>query len=650
MNKKNNPIVRVLIIMIFGLALITFISTVLGTGVSDSKYTYNEFMTELEAGNVATIEVTPNHGVYEVTGELKTEEGSTKKSFYQVNVPETDENLNSIEEVAQTDGIPMSISPEKQPSQMTSFIFSIILFGGMFYFLSKILGGKGGPMSAGENKARLNVKSDKLFKDVIGYEEEKQELVEIIDFLKNPTLYYEMGANIPNGVLLEGPPGTGKTLMAKAVAGEANVPFYSISGSDFIEMFVGVGASRVRNLFKEAKKNGPCIVFIDEIDAIGSRENAGPGGRNTEQEQTINALLVELDGFATDAGRGQIIIIGATNRADKLDSALLRPGRFDRKVMMGLPELKAREEILRYHASKRRVNEDVNFRELAKNTSGMSGAQLEAVINEGAILAVRHKNKAISQELINEAVDRVLMGPAKISNKYSEADKRIVSYHESGHAITGLELEDGMQVQKITIIPRRNAGGYVAYAQKEEEERFTTKKQLDAKLITLMAGRASEEIFVGDITVGAHNDFEQATNIARAMVTKFGMSPIGKYQFEQESASNPYATKQYSEKSAQLIDEQINLILDQAYEKAKEILTRRSDDVHLLAKTIQEVETLGKDDIAHLMEHRELKEAVEVEVYTDEEIKELTERKLKEQQALIDAQIKAIKDGNSKNK
>ncbi|MGL5020538.1 MAG: ATP-dependent zinc metalloprotease FtsH [Mycoplasmatales bacterium] len=647
--KNNNPIIRVLIILIFSLAIFSVVTYFTGTEFSSINFTYNEFVTKLENGEIETVNITPNHGVYEVNGYIKATENEKKKT-YNTNIPQTDGNLTSIEVVANKNAIPVTLQPERQPSQFTSFFLSIILFGGMFFLLTKMLGGKGGPMSAGENKARLNVSSDKLFSDVIGYEEEKQELVEIIDFLKNPTLYHEMGANIPNGVLLEGPPGTGKTLMAKAVAGEASVPFYSISGSDFVEMFVGVGASRVRNLFKDAKKNGPCIIFIDEIDAIGTRDNGGPGGRNTEQEQTINALLVELDGFATDAGKGQVIIIGATNRADKLDKALLRPGRFDRKVMMGLPELKAREDILIYHAKKRKINEDVSFKDLARSTSGMSGAQLEAVVNEAAILAVRHKNKTISQELINEAVDRVLMGPAKISNKYSVNDKKIVSYHESGHAITGLELKDGMQVQKITIIPRRNAGGYVAYAPKEEEERFTTKSQLEAQLISLMAGRASEEIFIGDITVGAHNDFEQATNIARAMVTKFGMSPIGRYQFEQESASNPYAIKQYSQKSAELIDEQINIILEDAYYKAKEILNRRSDDVHLLAKTIQEVETLGKDDIEYLIEHRELKESIIAEVYTDEEIKELTQRKIKEQQELLDAQIKAAKDAQNNNK
>lgn len=624
--KKNsgNPIVRILILSIFFFAFFALFSMFFGGDQTTEELTYNEFVTVMNSDEVAKLQVAPENSVYIVTGQYKTEEGE-KDKYFTSTVPT--ESAPAMLEVAEKNDVPMSWSPEKDPSNFGSFLFSILLFGGMFFLITRMMGGKNGPMAAGEHKARLNVQSGKMFSDVVGYEEEKQELVEIIDFLKNPTLYQEMGAKIPNGVLLEGPPGTGKTLMAKAVAGEANVPFYSISGSDFIEMFVGVGASRVRSLFKEAKKNGPCIVFIDEIDAIGSRDSGAPGGRNTEQEQTINALLVELDGFASAApGEGSIIIIGATNRADKLDPALLRPGRFDRKVIMGLPDIASREKILLYHASFRKFDESVNFYEIAKSTTGMSGAQLEAVVNEAAILAVREKQKIITQDLLEEAIDRVLMGPAKISNKYSDADKKIVSFHETGHAIIGLSLADGMQVQKITIVPRGDAGGYVAYAPKEDEERFTTRRQLVARMTSLLGGRASEELFIGDISVGAHNDFEQATRIARAMVTKFGMSDLGLTQLEQNNYDGPYSIKQYSEDTATKIDAEVKKLLDECYSEATRILTERKEDVYLLANAIQEVESMTMEEIAYLIEHKTLKEKVIVEKFSEEEIEDIRKK------------------------
>ncbi|MBL0701512.1 MAG: ATP-dependent zinc metalloprotease FtsH, partial [Spiroplasma sp.] len=613
MNKKQNPILKIIIITIFAVAIFSLFSIAsenYGTDQSDSM----PIQEAIEQDLVESISITPKNEVYIIEAKLITPAGS-RPSLLSENIL-TQAAVAELEQQAILKEIPIIVNEEPQPSAIGGYLVTILMFGAIIFFMSRLMGGKNSPMSAGENKARLSKNSKIRFSDVIGYEEEKQELVEIIDFLKNPSLYREMGANVPNGVLLEGPPGTGKTLMAKAVAGEASVPFFSISGSDFIEMFVGVGASRVRNLFKEAKKNGPCIVFIDEIDAIGSRDSGAPGGRNTEQEQTINALLVELDGFATDHNKGHIIIIGATNRADKLDPALLRPGRFDRKIMMGLPVVQAREDILKYHGSKRKISKAVDYKEVAKNTSGMSGAQLEAVINESAILAVRSKFKEITYDNMAEAVDRVLMGPAKISNKYSEQDKKVVAYHESGHAITGLELKEGMQVQKITIIPRRNAGGYVSYSD-NDDIRFITKTRLDAMLITLMAGRASEEIFIGDITTGAQNDFERASNIARGMVTKFGMTSLGKYQYEPDDPNAIYRTKQYSDKSAEAIDAKVNEILDNAYKEALKILKKRKDDVHLLAKTIQEVETLGRDEIDYLIENGKLKKAKKVKTFSD---------------------------------
>lgn len=620
--KSPNPIARVIILVILVSLILGMITAGSSMGSSIiSEFTVTELASEIEAGNVKDLTLQPNYGIYSVSGTLNTDDEFERKFKSDIIV----EDAAYISELAKENNVEINALPQAHTTAFSSFLGSLLMFGLMFFMISwifkKMTSGKNSPMAVGEHNARLNVKSEKTFDDVIGYEEEKQELYEIVDFLKNPDYYIEMGAKIPNGVLLEGPPGTGKTLMAKAVAGEAGVNFYSISGSDFIEMFVGVGASRVRNLFKDAKKNGPAIVFIDEIDAIGSRDSGGPGGRNTEQEQTINALLVELDGFATDRGKGQVIIIGATNRAEKLDPALLRVGRFDRKVMMGLPELKAREDILKFHAKKRNMAPDVDFKDIARSTTGMAGSNLEGVINEAAILAVRKKAKIITNADLHEAIDRVLMGPAKVNNKYSIKDKKMVAYHESGHAIIGLELENANQVQKITIIPRGNAGGYVSYAPKEEEERFTTKSELDSRLVSLMGGRASEELFLGDITLGAHNDFEQATAIAKAMVTEFGMSSLGHRQFEMRNANQ--FLKQYSEETAREIDDAVLNIIEEAYKKAKEILLKRKDDVALLAEAICERESMTKSEIEYLIEHRVLPEEEEVETYSDEEIEKI---------------------------
>ncbi len=622
MNKNSNQIVKIIIAFILIFAVIGTFSLLTGVNTKVDEVSYRELENQMKDGKVKEVSFQYSYGVYNATGVYT----DGNKAFTST-IPDQEQIYGDVINVAEDNNVKVEYKKQDEPSAMSRILGNLIFLGLMFFLMSlllnKVAGGKGGPMKIGENKAQKVTNSKVTFDDVIGLKEEKQELVEIIDFLKNPKKYHEMGANIPNGVLLEGPPGTGKTLMAKAVAGEANVPFFSISGSDFIEMFVGVGASRVRSLFKEAKKEGSAIVFIDEIDAIGSRESAGPGGRNTEQEQTINALLVELDGFATD--KGGIIIIGATNRADKLDKALLRPGRFDRKVMIGLPNLKEREAILNYHAAKRKINPGIEFSELAKVTTGMSGAELEAVINEAAILTVRDNRKQIEKEDLVEAVDRVQMGPAKLSNKYTKKDKDIVSYHESGHAIIGLELEEAMQVQKITIIPRRNAGGYVAYTPKDDQK-FITKSELESNIIGLLGGRVAEEIFLNEISSGAHNDLERATQIARAMVCEYGMSDVGLYQMHGANETrNPYSSHPYSEEMAQKIDSEITKILSRCHERAREILIERSEDMHLLAKTIREVEVLEREDIMYLLDHGTLVRKTEVELETENTVEEKSE-------------------------
>ncbi len=624
MKKKLNPLVRMIILGVFiSLLLGSFqLSTSLNRG-RIANLGYKELSAAIKKEQVKSMNVQPKNGIYTITGEFnKAPEKDEKKQskFFHSTILEN--NTSEITKLAYEHNVKVIVLQEPHSTALGGFISSLFMFilfiSVMSFMLKKMTSGKNSPLSMGQHKASINIKSTKKFENVIGYEEEKQELMEIVDYLKNPQIYHEMGAKVPNGVLLEGPPGTGKTLMAKAIAGEAGVNFFSMSGSDFVEMYVGVGASRVRDLFKQAKKNAPAIIFIDEIDAIGSRDSNGPG-RNSEQEQTINTLLVELDGFATNHDEAQVIIIGATNRADKLDPALLRVGRFDRKIMMGLPELQAREDILRYHAKTRVFVKDVNFNAIARATTGLAGSELEGIINESAILAVRQHTKEISQDDLEEAIDRVLMGPAKIKNKYSKKDKKMVSYHESGHAIIGLELEDANVVQKITIIPRGRAGGYVSYAEKEEQ-RFITKKSLIASIISAMGGRAAEELFIGDITTGAQNDFMQATRIARAMVTEFGMTDLGFVQLEDENSKNPYANKKYSEKTAQLIDDRVTNVLNDCYEEAKKILLKRKADVDLLASCVQKQEVISKEEIDYLIKHRELPPKKEVDKYTQEEI------------------------------
>lgn len=478
-------------------------------------------------------------------------------------------------------------------------------------------------MEFNRSRARREDASKVRFSDVAGADEEKAELVEMVDYLKNPKKYAQFGAKLPKGVLLVGPPGTGKTLLAKAVAGEAGVPFYSISGSDFVEMFVGVGAGRVRDMFKKAKQTAPCLIFIDEIDAVGRQRGAGMGGGNDEREQTLNQLLVEMDGFSDNAG---IIVMAATNRDDVLDPALLRAGRFDRQITVDLPDRKGRAAILRVHARNKHIDPSVDFDNVARRTTGFSGADLENVLNEAAILAVRENKPLITIAEIDEAIDRRIGGPAKTSKAMTEHERRQVAYHEAGHAVIGLRMEHSDKVQKITIVPRGRTGGHVLMGP-EEDKFLMTKKELIAKIVGYLGGRSSEELFFDDISTGAHNDIQVATRIARLMVTEYGMSSLGPIQYERDSGSvflgRDYTSSQknFSTQIAYEIDKEVRAIIDDSHQKALEILKEYRDDVILIAETLLKQETINAEEIAYLLEHRELpkKETVTTEEVTHEE-------------------------------
>ena len=600
------------------------------------QFTYDEFITNMEEKKIEEITIVPRSGagVYEIEGKL---EGYGQYETFYLKVPLSNEVIARILEAEETNDFKITTVSDPDSNTFVLFLLNIlpmlIILGAGFYFVTKQMGSANKSMDFGRSRAKLNEQNNKVtFKDVAGLDEEKEEVAELIDFLKNPKKFQKLGARIPKGVLLVGPPGTGKTLLARAVAGEANVPFYYISGSEFVELFVGVGASRVRDMFKQAKHNAPCLIFIDEIDAVGRQRGAGLGGGHDEREQTLNQLLTEMDGFGANEG---IIIIAATNRPDVLDPALLRPGRFDRQVQVNLPDAKGREEILDVHARGKTFAKNVSLKNIAQRTVGFSGADLENLLNEAALLAVRRNKENITMAEIDEAHDRVLMGPAKKSKKYTENDKKLVAYHEAGHAVLGIKLDGANDVQKITIIPRGYAGGYTMMLPKEE--RFTaTKQELLERITGLLGGRVAEELVFNEVTTGAHNDFEQATKIVRAMVTEYGMSSLGPLQLEQNEGSvflgrDYNKSRNFSSQVAYEIDQEMRKIMDECYKNAEKIIKENRDLLDLIADTLITKETLTKEEIDYLVEHKCLpnEEEVEVEETFDELKQQAKELKIK---------------------
>lgn len=541
-----------------------------------------------------------------------TYEQNSKTVGYKVIVPRTEKNIEKLEKDLQRNGGKLTVEDPNQGSVWISILSQIIPFliiAVFFYFMFSKMGGGGNnkAFEFAKSKARVESNVKVRFKDVAGCEEEKEEVKEIVDYLRSPKKFTDMGAHIPKGILMVGPPGTGKTLLAKAVAGEANVPFFSISGSDFVEMFVGTGASRVRDMFKTAQKSAPCIIFIDEIDAVGRQRGAGMGGGNDEREQTLNQLLVEMDGMTDNAG---IVVIAATNRPDVLDPALLRSGRFDRRVTVSLPDIKGREAILQVHARNKKLANDVSLANLAKRTPGFSGADLANVLNEGAILAVRKNESKVTMTDLDEAIDRVMMGPAKKSKKYTEKDKILVAYHEAGHAVIGLKLEDADMVQKVTIIPRGDAGGYNLMTPREEKY-FHRKSEFIAQITGLLGGRTAEEIQFGEISAGAVNDIEKLTEIAKNMVRVYGMSSLGPIQYA-DPQGNVFLGRDYTKGSdysagvAAEIDKEVRAIVDECHENCRKILTENKDLLDLIANNLYEHETLTNEEITNLMNYGQL--------------------------------------------
>lgn len=564
-----------------------------------------------------------------------TYEQNSKTIGYKVIVPRTEKNIEKLEKDLQRNGGKLTVEDPNQGSVWISILSQIIPFliiAVFFYFMFSKMGGGGNnkAFEFAKSKARVESNVKVRFKDVAGCEEEKEEVKEIIDYLRSPKKFTDMGAHIPKGILMVGPPGTGKTLLAKAVAGEANVPFFSISGSDFVEMFVGTGASRVRDMFKTAQKSAPCIIFIDEIDAVGRQRGAGMGGGNDEREQTLNQLLVEMDGMTDNAG---IVVIAATNRPDVLDPALLRSGRFDRRVTVSLPDIKGREAILHVHARNKKLASDVSLANLAKRTPGFSGADLANVLNEGAILAVRKNEAKVTMTDLDEAIDRVMMGPAKKSKKYTEKDKILVAYHEAGHAVIGLKLEDADMVQKVTIIPRGDAGGYNLMTPREEKY-FHRKSEFIAQITGLLGGRTAEEIQFGEISAGAVNDIEKLTEIAKNMVRVYGMSSLGPIQYA-DPQGNVFLGRDYTKGSdysagvAAEIDKEVRAIVDECHENCRKILTENKDLLDLIANNLYEHETLTNEEITNLMNYGQLTdpnvETSEEEEKTEQEVVQVPE-------------------------
>ncbi|MFD0698925.1 ATP-dependent zinc metalloprotease FtsH [Paenibacillus sp. GCM10027628] len=609
-----------LLIFLVTVGIVHFIST---QNDQKEQITYDKFRQAVINKNVESVNLQFDGYTYLIKGKyINPPSGADKKSF-ETHAPYEPLVVQLIE----ANGVPTEVYETMQRdsvwiSFLTSIIPFVIIFILFFFLLNQAQGGGGKVMNFGKSRARLYNEEKKrvTFEDVAGADEEKQELVEVVEFLKDPRKFAAVGARIPKGVLLNGPPGTGKTLLARAVAGEAGVPFFSISGSDFVEMFVGVGASRVRDLFENAKKNSPCIIFIDEIDAVGRQRGAGLGGGHDEREQTLNQLLVEMDGFGANEG---IIIVAATNRPDILDPALLRPGRFDRQITVDRPDVKGREAVLKVHARNKPLAKDVKLEALSRYTTGFTGADLENLLNEAALIAARRNRKDISMSEIEEAFDRVIVGTQKKSRIISDREKRIVAYHESGHAIIGYYAENADMVHKVTIVPRGRAGGYVMMLPKEGEDRLVqTKKELLDKVTGLLGGRVSEELYIGEIGTGAYDDFRKATGIIRRMIMEFGMSDkLGPMQFGNTQGQvflgrDIGHEQNYSDAIAYEIDQEMQSMIRGCYERAREILTEHADKVHLIAKTLLEKETLDKDEIIALLEKGRLDAGAD-----DEEVK-----------------------------
>lgn len=630
--KQNDSFKNLLPYVVLAMVVLVVVFALNMQGSTVNELTTGELMTELQENNVTEIAITPksDESIYYVEGKL---EGYRETESFTARVVGSElDNVLALIEENNIEDYDTNADPGSSPFLyiLVNVLPLVLLVVVMYFLFMKLANSNKSSMDFGRSKARLSNENDKKnFKDVAGLKEEKEEVEELIDFLKNPKKFEKLGARIPKGVLLVGPPGTGKTLLAKAIAGEANVPFFFISGSDFVELFVGVGASRVRDMFKEAKRNAPCIIFIDEIDAVGRQRGTGLGGGHDEREQTLNQLLTEMDGFGENEG---IIIIAATNRPDVLDPALLRPGRFDRQVTVSLPDANEREAILKVHAKNKILDKSVNLANLSLRTPGFSGADLENLLNEAALLAVRRNKNAITMDEIDEATDRVLLGPAKTTRKITDKEKKLVSLHEAGHAVIGLKLEDAQEVHKITIIPRGMAGGYTMMLPKEEKIAVHTKDELLAQITGLLGGRVSEEMFLDEISTGASDDIKRATKIARSMVTEYGMSDLGPVQYEEKSEGvflgRDYTkAKNFSDQVALEIDKETRKIIEECYEKAKKIIADNKDLIFKLSDALMKYETITKEQIESIVKYGEIKPVEEASKEDNNSGEEKTETK-----------------------